>query len=378
MKAPLPPKVSPNAIKCDRFSLYGWWLMITLTASVHLHAQTITWNNNGASTAWYTAASWNPSTASGAWTTSNVAQFQNTGSATTAGINMNTSALSIGAIEVSSARTRVLTIGNSSGTTGNLTLNGATLNSVNNVVLRNASSFALTLQNNETGSGKTMGVVLANSTDNRILLDGSGNIAISSVISGTGRPLSVSGSGSGQLVLSTGNTYTGKTTLLTGGTVSASGESAFGANPGAFVADQIIFNGGALSASGNINFSSNRGITLQAGGGTFNSNGNTITLTNIVTGAGSMTKTGAGTLSLPSAHTHSGDTILTANAGILSLGSVNALQNTTLDTGATGTQSVTFDVAGTNTYNVGGLKGTDALDIGGNTLSVGANNQSAV
>lgn len=134
---------------------------------------------------------------------------------------MGTSALSIGAIEVTSVRTRNLTIGNSSGTSGNLTLNGATLNSVSNVVLRNASGSTLTLQNNETGSGKTTEVVLGNSTDNRLLLDGSGNIVISSVISGTARPLSVSGSGSGQLTLSNSNTYSGNTTLHSGGRLAA-------------------------------------------------------------------------------------------------------------------------------------------------------------
>ena len=49
-----------------------------------------------------------------------------------------------------------------------------------------------------------------------------------------------------------------------------------------------------------------------------------------------------------------------------------------LDRNTAGAQTVTFTVAATNTYNLGGLKGADDLDIGTNTVSVGANNQSTV
>ena len=94
-----------------------------------------------------------------------------------------------------------------------------------------------------------------------------------------------------------------------------------------------------------------------------------------ITGALGLTvnKT-AGTQTLSGNNTHTGDT-LTVN-GTLALGSVNALQGSTLDTGTSGAQTVTFTVAGTNTYNLGGLKGADALAIGDNSISVGANNQS--
>jgi autotransporter-associated beta strand protein len=56
------------------------------------------------------------------------------------------------------------------------------------------------------------------------------------------------------------------------------------------------------------------------------------------------------------------------------LGNVNAVQNSTLNTGTVGSQAVTFTVAGTNTYNLGGLAGADDLAIGANTISVGSNN----
>ena len=98
-----------------------------------------------------------------------------------------------------------------------------------------------------------------------------------------------------------------------------------------------------------------------------------------LTGALSLVKNGTGTLNLTGAASssssrHSGDTVV--NGGTLALGNTGALLNSTLDTGASGSQQITFTVAGTNTYSLGGLKGSDDLDVGGNTISVGANGQS--
>jgi autotransporter-associated beta strand protein len=89
---------------------------------------------------------------------------------------------------------------------------------------------------------------------------------------------------------------------------------------------------------------------------------------------GNLTKNGASILSLGAANTFGG--IALVQAGTLRLDHVNALQNATLDTGTSGAQAVTFNLAGANTYNLGGLQGADALAIGSNTISVGANNAS--
>ena len=89
---------------------------------------------------------------------------------------------------------------------------------------------------------------------------------------------------------------------------------------------------------------------------------------------GTLNKTGLGTLILNGANTHSGATTL--RAGTLALGHTNALQNSTLDTGSSGAQAVSFTAAGTNTYNLGGLGGGDDLALGANRLSVGVNNAS--
>ena len=85
-------------------------------------------------------------------------------------------------------------------------------------------------------------------------------------------------------------------------------------------------------------------------------------------------KVDAGKWRLSNANTFQG--ITTVAGGTLALANVNAIQNSTLDTGTSGTQLVTFEVAGTNTYNLGGLQGADPLAIGANTISVGANGAS--
>jgi fibronectin-binding autotransporter adhesin len=87
-----------------------------------------------------------------------------------------------------------------------------------------------------------------------------------------------------------------------------------------------------------------------------------------------ITKTGAGTLRLSGANTYGGLTRLLG--GTLALNNVNALQGSTLDTGASGSQQVTFALPGANTYNIGGLQGADALDLGGNLIMIGSNNAS--
>ncbi|CAN5667748.1 hypothetical protein BH11VER1_BH11VER1_17180 [soil metagenome] len=135
---------------------------------------------------------------------------------------------------------------------------------------------------------------------------------------------------------------------------------------GASANDGFLTAGGAASTAGEIivhQYSSNN-LTINS------------SIANNGIGVVSLTLagTGAGTTILNGANTHTGDT--TVNKGTLALGNINALQNSTLNTGAAGTQTVTFTAPGTNTYNLGGLKGADALAIGANTMSVGSNNQS--
>ena len=70
-------------------------------------------------------------------------------------------------------------------------------------------------------------------------------------------------------------------------------------------------------------FATTRAVTLNAGGGTVDANGNDATLAGTIDGLGGLTKTGAGTLSLFGNNTYGGGTIL--QQGTLHLGNDHAL-----------------------------------------------------
>jgi len=95
-------------------------------------------------------------------------------------------------------------------------------------------------------------------------------------------------------------------------------------------------------------------------------------LANVTDLGGTQLRINLGTVILSAANNFTGNTKV--NTGTLALANVNALQSSTLDTGTWGLQQVTFTVAGTNTYNLAGLQGSDDLYLGFNSISVGANN----
>lgn len=153
----------------------------------------------------------------------------------------------------------------------------------------------------------------------------------------------------------------------------------------------------ASTITGPVSVTANSGVLTRPAAGvsatftnTINLNASTLTispdsasagiaLNGVVSGTGNITSAalfgasnGTGTWTLGAANTFSGTATTAQNLGTLALNNVNALQNATLDTGAAGSQAVTFVVAGTNTYNIGALTGSDALAIGGNSISVGS------
>ena len=345
---------------------------------------TVVWGNTGASTAWYTNTNWTPNTAFGAWTTSYIAQFQDAGTATSAGINTGTANLSIGAIEITSARTRSLSIGSSVATSGTLTLNGTTVNSIANTIIRNNSGFNLTIQDNG-GAAGPLGIVLANTTANIVNIDGAGSVQFSSIVSGTGK-LVKGGSGAGALILSGINTYSGGTDINAGTVNIPSGNAIFGTGT-------LTINGGILNNTSGSNSLNVGGNPAQVWGGDFTFTGtnsmnmgtgavsltgnrtvtvsaNTLTIGGIVssTGAFGIIKAGTGTIAMAGVSTYTGAT--TINAGTLQLTNGNTrLPTTTAMTIASG---ATFDM-NTRTQTIGSLAGagsvTNATTLA--TLTVG-------
>jgi fibronectin-binding autotransporter adhesin len=135
--------------------------------------------------------------------------------------------------------------------------------------------------------------------------------------------------GSGTLTLSGFNTYTGGTTV-NAGLINFKSAANFGTG-------QITLNGGGLQwATGTSTDISSRLAAIGSNGGTFDTNGSNVTFGTALTGSGSITKTGLGTLTFSVANNYSGATLV--NGGTLQGGAANvfaAASSTTINNGGT-------------------------------------------
>jgi len=259
--------------------------LVALLSAQSAHAQSWSGSSSGA---WLTAGNWTGGVAAGSTTTtdSDIAVFS-VNAQPTIGINMSTTSgvYYLGAIDNTYARAR--TYNNSTSTfAGVLTLNGATVNSVENTILRNTTTELMTITNGA-GSG-TLGLALGNATNNIIQITGTGGITISSIISGSGRNLTLQGGGTGVLTLSGANSYTGETTVSGGkltvstgsingtsgvtiGTASTAAITEFNYNSSTALTQSVSFaagsTGGTLSGNSTINQAVNviTGNTLAIG-----------------------------------------------------------------------------------------------------------------
>lgn len=135
---------------------------------------------------------------------------------------------------------------------------------------------------------------------------------------GTAGTVSVIKNGPGTLVLSsTNSTYTGGT-FFNGGTILAMAERSLGNAPTSVQAANLTFNGGTLQWGSAFNLNTNRGITLQAGGGTLDVQTFSSTYAGKITGTGSLTKLGNGTLTLSGANDYTGVTNISAGIVVVS------------------------------------------------------------
>jgi len=289
-----------------------------------------------------------------------VGQFASVTGTLFMGVNCNPS-FSFGAIEFTSNWSGNLVFGNSSATSGIFTFNGVTVNSIQNVILRNNSSSTITLQPSTSASG-LMGIGLGNATNNIINIDGTGGITVSSVISGTSRNLTKGGSGAGVLTLSGANIYTGTTTISAGklivGAAAPSGSAgALGnasstitlgdANTNTNNSSPSLLTGGAFTVARTVT------IANQATSGTYTLGGNnasTSTFSGAITINQPLTisQVVSGTLNIQGG-------ITTGNAGSKNLtfnnaGSV-AVSNTAITPGTGGDIAVIQSGAGTTTFS---------------------------
>ncbi len=123
-----------------------------------------------------------------------------------------------------------------------------------------------------------------------------------------------------------GNTYAGGTTIRDG-TIAVGADNVLGAATGA-----LTFDGGALRFDQSFDLAGSRAVTLDAGGGTIDTNGNTTSITQNITGIGALTKAGAGVLNLEGDNSYAGNTTVSG-------GELYVNGNQSAATGATSVQS---------------------------------------
>ena len=174
------------------------------------------------------------------------------------------------------------------------------------------------------------GEAITTDTANTLIRVGDGTVdgasytaTIDSAIRGTG---GLNKGDLGTLILTGDNTYSGGTTI-TSGTLQVAGDTNLGA------ADTgITFNGGTLKYGEA--FDTARQVTLESGGGTFDTNGHDVSLLTEVEGNGQLTKTGKGSLTLTLDNTYTGGT--TIEQGVLQLGNggdIGSIQGDVVDNG---------------------------------------------
>ena len=163
----------------------------------------------------------------------------------------------------------------------------------------------------------------------------------------------------GTLTLTGANLYTGGT-AINGGTLHIASDANLGAATGG-----LSLNGGTLATSADMN--SARAVDLAGAGGFRTDAGATLTLSGMITGAGSLTKSGTGALVLSGTGGYAGATNVTAGTLLVNGDYAGATGATTIASGASlggvGTIGGDVNLAGTLAPGAGGV-GT--LMINGN------------
>jgi uncharacterized protein with beta-barrel porin domain len=219
-------------------------------------------------------------------------------------------------------------------------------------------------------AGSTItGNVVAFSAADTLALGGATNASFD--VSQIGSSAQYRGFGIFQKTDSSTWTLTGTTTAVTPwtinqGTLAVSADNNLGAASGG-----LNFGGGTLQfLSG---FTTNRTVTLNAGGGTFDTNGNNASLGGAIGGAGSLSKIGTGILTLSGTSSYTGAT--NVNAGTLQAGATNAFAPSSAFTVAAGLDLNSFN------QTIGSLAGAGRVTNSGGsaaTLSAGGDNTSTL
>ncbi|MFN3840833.1 MAG: beta strand repeat-containing protein, partial [Cyclobacteriaceae bacterium] len=281
----------------------------------------------------------------------------------------NSNALNSGAVTFTAASTGVLQLNGNSTTVSALNTNVT----VGTPVIENGAGAGVTLTVNSTAA----------------------NVFAGTIQNGGAQTLALTKSNSGSLTLSGTNTYSGGTNL-TGGTLNINNPSAIGTGTFSVSAGVTIDNtsSGAITLStnnaqnwnGDFTFTGTQNLNLGTGSVTLvgsnrqvTTSGGVLTVGGIISGGFRLTKTGAGTLTLSGANTHSGTTL---SAGTLNINNATAL----------GATASTFIINGGTIDNTTGgaittgnypqtwagdfaFTGTQDLNLGTGAVTLSANRQ---
>ncbi|MCX5678636.1 MAG: autotransporter-associated beta strand repeat-containing protein [Candidatus Omnitrophica bacterium] len=277
------------------------------------------------------------------------------------------------------------------GTSGGYTLNG------NRITLGTGG-----ITSSNTSGTNTINLEISMAADRTVTVATGGTLTISDIISGAG---GITKDGSGILILTKANTYTGITNVNIGilniqhknalgstaaGTVVSSGAALEIQGGITGVAEPITLNGSGISSSGALKSISGTNsitgaITLESAT-RINSNANTLTISGGIVGSGyaltvggagnvtftaaaiagagtTVTKDGAGTLTYSAANTYTG--LTTINAGTLAYGAgVDAIVGDVTVSGGTLDIAGRSDTVGAVTLTSGTITGTTGVLTG--------------
>ena len=299
--------------------------------------------------------------------TINSLNFLGTGTSATSPVSISGNTLTINAGTAN---------GNTAGNGINVAFGNGAVTLASNVVLGASQTWTNNSSNTLTVSNTGSTII---GTNTNLTVAGSGNTTIGDAIqTGSG---SLTMSGTGTLSLSGSNTYTGGTNI-NGGIVQVNSANALGTS------GTLSFGGGTLQFtsnnttdySGQISTAANQAVSVDT-------NGQNVTFaSNLSSSGGSLTKLGAGTLTVSGSNSYSGAT--TISAGVLSTNSLaaggsnsgigastNAASNLVLNGGTLqytgGTASTDRNFTVTTAGGTLDASGTGALTISGGMTATG-------
>ena len=234
--------------------------------------------------------------------------------------------------------------------------------------------FGDTVRFDDAGSTNPVVALVGSVSPDSITVDATNNYSLT----GAGKISDTTGitkTNTGTLTISTTNNFTGAI-VINGGVLAigqiANGGVACGLGAADTNAANLVLNGGTLRYTGG-SISTDRGVMLGANGGglDISNSATTLTLSNLITGAGQLTKLGAGRLDSTVASDYSGGTLV--YGGTVRLASDTGLGSGTITLNGT-TSSATFRFGSdgqtlANTLNVVGTNNF-SVSAGNNTLSV--------